>query len=169
VLATAGGPEKVALARSLGAEVAWDTRADGLDLIEAVRTETGGRGVDVVFDPVGGDLFDVTRRVVAFEGRYLVIGFASGRVPDAPANHVLVKNYSVVGVHWGLYRTAAPEVLARAQAAIQAAGVQPLVGAVHPLADAAAALDDLAGGRTIGKVVIQTQTAMGTPSSSAEA
>jgi NADPH2:quinone reductase len=169
VLATAGGPEKVALARSLGADVAWDTRADNLDLVEAVRAETDGRGVDVVFDPVGGDLFDSSRRVVAFEGRYLVIGFASGRVPDAPANHVLVKNYSLVGVHWGLYRTAAPEVLARAQAAIQAAGVQPVVGAVRPLADAAVALDDLAGGRTTGKVVISVQTATGTPSSSAEA
>ena len=156
VLATAGGPAKVELARSLGADVAWDSRAEGFDLVEAVRAETGGRGVDVVFDPVGGDLFDMSRRVVAFEGRYLVIGFAGGRVPEAPANHVLVKNYAVVGVHWGLYRTQRPEVLAQAQAAILAAGVEPLIGAVRPLGEAAVALDDLAAGRTTGKTVITT-------------
>lgn len=154
VLATAGGAAKVARARELGADVAWDSRADGFDIVEAVRAETGGRGVDVVFDPVGGDLFDASRRVVAFEGRYLVIGFAGGRIPDAPANHVMVKNYAVVGVHWGLYRTERPAVLAEAQAAILAVGVDPLVGAVRPLDEAAAALDDLAAGRTTGKVVV---------------
>jgi NADPH2:quinone reductase len=158
VLATAGGPAKVELARALGAEVAWDSRADGFDVVDAVREATGGRGVDVVFDPVGGDLFDASRRVVAFEGRYLVIGFAGGRIPEAPANHVLVKNYSVVGVHWGLYRTQRPEVVAESQAAVLAAGVQPLVGAVRPLAEAASALDDLAAARTTGKSVITTST-----------
>ena len=156
VLATAGGAAKVTLARELGASEAWDSRADGFDVVAAVRDATGGRGVDVVFDPVGGDLFDASRRVVAFEGRYLVIGFAGGRIPDAPANHVMVKNYSVVGVHWGLYRTERPEVLAEAQAAILAAGVQPLIGAVRPLAEAASALDDLAAGRTTGKTVVTT-------------
>ena len=170
VLATAGGPDKVELARSLGAEVAWDSRADGFDLVAAVRETTGGRGVDVVFDPVGGDLFDASRRVVAFEGRYLVIGFAGGRIPEAPANHVLVKNYSVVGVHWGLYRTQRPEVLADAWQAILAARPQPLVGAVRPFTEAAAALDDLAAGRTTGKTVVAVgQTATGTPSSAADA
>ena len=156
VLATAGGAAKVDLARQLGADIAWDSRADGFDLVAAVRDVTDGRGVDVVFDPVGGDLFDTSRRVVAFEGRYLVIGFAGGRIPEAPANHVLVKNYSVVGVHWGLYRSERPDVLAAAQAAILAAGVQPLIGAVRPLAEAAAALDDLAAGRTTGKTVVTT-------------
>lgn len=171
VLATAGGATKVALARRLGADVAWDSRAEGFDVVDAVRAETDGRGVDVVFDPVGGDLFDASRRVVAFEGRYLVIGFAGGRIPDAPANHVLVKNYAVVGVHWGLYRSERPEVVAAGQAAVLdlvASGrIDPLVGAVRPFDDAAAALDDLAAGRTTGKVVVQTAT--GTPSRAAEA
>lgn len=159
VLATAGGPEKVALARELGADAAWDSRAEGFDVVEAVRAETGGRGVDVVFDPVGGDLFDASRRVVAFEGRYLVVGFAGGRIPSAPANHVMVKGYSLVGVHLGLYRTRAPEVLAEAAAAISAAvagGMAPLVGATRPLEEAAAAVDDLASRRTTGKVVVRT-------------
>ena len=62
---------------------------------------TGGAGVDVVYDPVGGDILDQSRRTVGWNGRYLVIGFTSGRIPDVPANHVLLKNYSVVGVHWG--------------------------------------------------------------------
>lgn len=154
VLATAGGPAKVEVARSLGADVAWDSRADGFDLVAAVRDATGGRGVDVVFDPVGGDLFDASRRVVAFEGRYVVVGFAGGRVPDAPLNHVLVKNYALVGVHWGLYRTQRPGVLADAWQAILAARPRPLVGAVRPLAEAAAALEDLAAGRTTGKTVL---------------
>jgi NADPH2:quinone reductase len=154
VLATAGGPAKVEIARSLGADAAWDSRADGFDIVSLVRDATGGRGVEVVFDPVGGDLFDASRRVVAFEGRYLVVGFASGRIPDAPANHVMVKNYSVVGVHWGLYRAHAPEVLAEAWSAIAQSGVRPLVGAVRPFDEAATALDDLAAGRTTGKVVV---------------
>jgi NADPH2:quinone reductase len=172
VFATAGGPGKVELARTLGAAEAWDSRAAGFDLVDAVRGATDGRGVDVVFDPVGGDLFDASRRVVAFEGRYLVVGFASGRIPDAPANHVLIKNYSVIGVHWGLYRANQPEVLARGWQAILDARVSPLIGAVRPFEEAAAAIDDLAGGRTTGKVVVRgvrAQTATGTPSSAADA
>ena len=156
VLATAGGPDKVATAKALGADEAWDSRAADFDLVDIVRAATDGRGVDVVFDPVGGDLFDASRRVVAFEGRYLVIGFAGGRVPEAPANHVLVKNYAVVGVHWGLYRSERPEVVADAVGSILASGVQPLIGAVRPLDEAAAAIDDLANGRTTGKTVVTT-------------
>jgi NADPH:quinone reductase len=169
VYATAGGPEKVELARALGAHHVWDSRAPGFDVVEAVRGVTDGRGVDVVFDPVGGDLFDASRRVVAFEGRYLVVGFASGRIPDAPANHVLIKNYSLVGVYWGLYRANRPEVLAEGWRAILDARVQPLIGAVRPFDDAAAAIADLAGGRTTGKVVVRVQTASGAPSSAADA
>jgi len=154
VLATAGGAAKVALVRTLGADEVWDSRAAGFDVVDAVRQATGGRGVDVVFDPVGGDLFDASRRVVGFEGRYLVVGFAGGRIPDAPMNHLLVKNYALVGVHFGLYRTEAPAVLAAAWEAILSSGVRPVVGAVRPFGDAAAAVDDLAAGRTTGKVVV---------------
>ena len=99
MIATAGGDDKVALCRELGAELAVDYRTD--DFVARVKDHTDGHGVDVVYDPVGGDVFDGSRRCVAWDGRILVIGFASGRVPDIPANHVLVKNYSVVGVHFG--------------------------------------------------------------------
>ena len=72
---------------------------------------TNGRGVDVVYDPVGGEYFDVARRLVAWEGRLLVVGFASGTIPSAPANHALVKNYDIVGVHMGGYRGRDNELL----------------------------------------------------------
>lgn len=107
VLATAGKAEKLSLCRELGASQVFDYVAP--DLVGQVKKLTRGEGVDVVFDSVGGDLFDVARRMVRFEGRFLVIGFASGRIASAPTNHMLVKNYSVVGVHWGLFRDREPE------------------------------------------------------------
>lgn len=159
VFATAGGDEKVALCRQMGATEAWDSRADGFDLVSLVRRATSDRGVDVVFDPVGGDLFDVSRRVVAFEGRYLVVGFASGRIPEAPTNHLLLKNYALVGVHWGAYRSHRPDVLADAHegvlAAVESGRVEPLIGATPTFEAAASALDDLANRRTTGKVVVR--------------
>jgi NADPH:quinone reductase len=109
VIATAGGPEKVGICKKLGAEIAIDYREE--NFTEAVKEATEGHGADVVFDPVGGDTFDSSRRCVAFEGRILVIGFAGGRIAEAPTNHVLVKNYSVVGVHWGLYNRVMPELI----------------------------------------------------------
>ena len=78
------------------------------DVAARVREITGGHGADVVWDPVGGDVFDASRRCIAFEGRLVVVGFTSGRIPEVPAGHVLVKNYSVVGLHWGLYRSKDP-------------------------------------------------------------
>jgi NADPH:quinone reductase-like Zn-dependent oxidoreductase len=72
---------------------------------------TGGHGVDVVFDPVGGALTEVARRRLTWEGRYLVIGFAAGEIPAFPANHVLVKNYTVLGVHWSAYTAHASAVV----------------------------------------------------------
>ena len=114
VVAAAGGPEKVEFAARAGADAVIDYEND--DLYESVMGLTDGRGVDVVFDPVGGRYFDVARRLLAWEGRLLVIGFASGEIPAAPANHVLVKNYSVVGVHMGGYRERHPELVRRCYA-----------------------------------------------------
>jgi NADPH2:quinone reductase len=99
VIATAGGPAKKQVLADLGADVAVDYLAE--DFVEVVKAVTDGQGADVVYDPVGGDTFDRSRHAVAWDGRLLVIGFTSGRIPTAPANHVLLKNYSVVGVHWG--------------------------------------------------------------------
>src|SRR5689334_16916771 len=100
VIATAGGPDKVELCRRLGAELAVDYRTE--DFVPVVKQATGGRGADIIFDPVGGDVFDRSTKCIAFEGRIVLIGFTSGRIPQVAANHVLIKNYAVVGLHWGL-------------------------------------------------------------------
>jgi len=140
----------------LGAEVVIDHRVD--DVVAAIRDATRGEGVDVAFDTVGGDLFDQVRRCIAFEGRLVVVGFASGRIPEVPANHLMVKNYGVLGLHWPGYERHQPDLVRRAHDAIvdlhQRGHVRPLVGEVHPLADAPDALTRLATGRTTGKVVV---------------
>jgi NADPH:quinone reductase len=156
VVATAGGPEKAAVCRELGAHEVIDYRSE--DIVTRVKEVTGGHGADVVWDPVGGDVFDASRRCVAFEGRLVVVGFASGRIPSVPAGHVLVKNYSVVGLHWGLYRTVDPRVVADAHDQLArlyaAGGIRPLVSERVPMAEAPAALTRLASRGTVGKVVV---------------
>ncbi len=156
VIGTAGGPEKCAVAKSLGADDVIDYSSD--DLVARVKEITGKKGADVIFDPVGGDIFDLSRKVVAFEGRILVIGFVSGRFADAPTNHVLVKNYEVVGVHWGYYRKMKPELIptwqARLDAMWAARTIDPLVGVELPLREAPEALRRLASRGTTGKVVL---------------
>lgn len=156
VVATAGGPEKVTVCRELGAHEVIDYRSE--DIAGPVKEVTGGHGADVVWDPVGGDVFDASRRCVAFEGRLVVVGFASGRIPSVPAGHVLVKNYSVVGLHWGLYRTVDPHVVADAHAALtrlyEAGSIRPLVSERVPMAEAPAALARLASRGTVGKLVV---------------
>ncbi|WP_153504472.1 NADPH:quinone oxidoreductase family protein [Cumulibacter manganitolerans] len=102
VIAVVGGPQKAAVAHELGADVVIDHHAE--DFVAVIKELTGGRGVDVVYDPVGGDVFDRSRRIMAVEGRLLIIGFAGGTIPSAPANHVLLKNYDVVGVRMRPFR-----------------------------------------------------------------
>jgi NADPH2:quinone reductase len=101
VIATAGGDRKIAAVMDYGAHHAIDYRKDPLR--ERVLELTAGRGADVVFDPVGGDVFDESLRCVAPLGRLLPIGFASGRIPEIPANILLVKNLTVIGLYWGFY------------------------------------------------------------------
>ena len=95
------------MARALGADVVVDRLSQ--DFVEVVKEVTGGRGADVVYDPVGGETYARSTKCIAFEGRILVIGFASGEIPSAALNHVLIKNYSIVGLHWGLYQTKDPQ------------------------------------------------------------
>src|SRR5262249_16638832 len=106
VIATAGGAKKAQLCRELGAEVAVDYNAE--DFVPIVKAATLGRGADVIFDPVGGAVFERSTKCVAFEGRILVVGFTDGRFPEVRANHLLVKNYGVLGLHWGLYNLVDP-------------------------------------------------------------
>jgi NADPH2:quinone reductase len=157
VLATAGGPEKVEVCRKLGAERAIDYRSE--DFVAIVKEATGGRGADVIFDPVGGDVFDQSLRCVAWEGRLVVVGFTSGRIPSLPANRVLLKNMSVVGIAWGAYLKHEPGIFGEIHSdllRLYAEGkIDPLVHSVLPLEEAPRGLADLVSRRTVGKVVIQ--------------
>jgi NADPH2:quinone reductase len=156
VIGTAGTPDKLDLVKQHGADAVINYRED--DWVARVKELTDGRGADVIYDPVGGDTFDLSTKCIAFEGRILVIGFASGRIPSAQMSRVLVKNFSLVGLHWGLYFEKNLRVLQDTQEALSrlyAAGkIAPLVSATYPLTEAAAALEALAARRTTGKVVL---------------
>src|SRR5436305_926966 len=156
VIATAGGERKVEGCRELGADHVVDYTTE--DFVPIVKEVTGGRGADVIYDPVGGDVFDKSRKCIAFEGRLVVVGFTSGRIPEAPANHLLVKNYSVVGLHWGLYRKHDPAVFGMVHEQltrlVDEGHVDPLVSQTLPLDDAREALRALADRGTVGKVVL---------------
>ncbi len=157
VIAVVGSDAKADVARTAGAEIVLVRGTD--DLIGGVKAATGGHGADVVFDPVGGDAFEASTKFIAFEGRIVVVGFAGGTIPQVAAGHVLVKNYSVLGVHWGMYPAARPDLIAQARAeliALADAGViAPVVDHVVAFADAPAALTALASGTTVGRVVIE--------------
>ena len=156
VIATAGSDEKTAVCLQLGADHAINYKTQ--DFAEEVKGITGGRGADVIFDPVGGDVYDRSTKCIAFEGRIVIVGFTSGRIPQAAANHILVKNYSVVGLHWGLYSRRAPELLPATNTALMdlyvAGKIKPLISARVPLAEAPKALAMVAGGKSTGKVIL---------------
>jgi len=157
VIAAAGGSDKVEVCRSLGADVVVDYNSE--DLYEKVMDATSGRGCDLIYDPVGGDYFDVARRLVAWEGRLLVIGFASGDIPSAPANHLLVKNYSVVGVHMGGYKGRMDEVLDECYSQlwemVSNGTLDPLVSRELRLEELMGGLVDLSGRKTTGRVMLR--------------
>ncbi len=158
VIATASSAEKLVLARRYGAAYTIDYTQE--DFVERVKSITGGQGADVIYDPVGGDVFDRSLRCIAWEGRLLVIGFASGRIPQPPAGLLLVKNISVVGLYWGAYAKRDPQVLTDSLAQLfawQAAGqLKPHISAAYPLAETGAALQSLMERRSVGKVVVMT-------------
>ena len=154
VIGVVGGEQKAEAARALGADVVIDRRTQ--DFVTVVKEVTGGRGADVIYDPVGGDAYDRSVKCVAFEGRILVIGFASGRVPAPALNHALVKNYSIVGLHWGLYGRNEPKALRECHEQLLKlaadGAIKPLVSERLGLADVVAGLERLAAGQTIGRV-----------------
>ena len=156
VIGVAGGSAKASVAADLGADVVIDRKSD--DFVAAVKDATGGRGADVIYDPVGGDTFARSTKCIAFEGRLLVIGFASGDIPSAVTSHALIKNYSIVGLHWGLYKRYEPTSIVEAHAVLSALANEgvavPLVSEVVPFTDAPAGLAKLAAGETTGRVVV---------------
>ncbi len=156
VIATASTAEKLAIARANGADYVINYREEKFS--ERVKEITHGKGADVIYDPVGGDVFDESLRCIAWEGRLVVIGFASGRIPSAPANLALVKNCSIVGVYWGKYAQRDPQTLLRSLGQLfqwyEAGQIRPHISAVYPLAETAAAMNVLLGRQATGKVVV---------------
>jgi NADPH:quinone reductase len=156
VIGVVGGPRKAEVARELGADVVIDRRSQ--DFVEVVKEVTGGRGADVVYDSVGGEAYARSTKCIAFEGRILVVGFASGQISSAALNHALIKNYSIVGLHWGLYQTKMPELIGechRQLTKLVAEGaIRPLVGDRVGLEEVPGVLQRLADGDTVGRVVI---------------
>ncbi|MGW4909047.1 NADPH:quinone oxidoreductase family protein [Streptomyces sp. NPDC004270] len=156
VIGVVGGADKAAVARELGCDVVIDRRAE--DVVGAVKEATGGRGADVVYDPVGGEAYTQSTKVVAFEGRIVVVGFASGTIPSPALNHALVKNYSILGLHWGLYATKNPKLILDCHqqlTELAAKGaIKPLVSERVPLSEAAAAVQRVGDGVTTGRVTV---------------
>ncbi|MFD4506972.1 NADPH:quinone oxidoreductase family protein [Streptomyces sp. NPDC058457] len=156
VIGVVGGADKAAVAREQGCDVVIDRRAE--DVVAAVKEATGGRGADVIYDPVGGEAYTQSTKVVAFEGRIVVVGFASGTIPSPALNHALVKNYSIQGLHWGLYATKNPKLILdchRQLTELAAKGaIKPLVSERVPLSGAAAAVQRVGDGVTTGRVTV---------------
>ncbi|WP_274912200.1 NADPH:quinone oxidoreductase family protein [Streptomyces sp. WZ-12] len=156
VIGVVGGPEKARAARALGCDLVLDRRTD--DLVAAVKDATDGRGADVVYDPVGGDAYAKSTKCIAFEGRIVVVGFAGGAIPTPGLNHALVKNYAILGLHWGLYNTKDPAAVDACheeltKLAAQGA-IKPLIGGRVPLAEAADAVQRVADGDSVGRLVV---------------
>ncbi len=160
-LAVVSSEEKAEVARSAGADRAFLSTQG--DWVSEVKAATDGRGVDVVVDPVGGDMFDLSLKCLAPEGRLLVVGFAGGRIPEVKVNRLLLKNVDVVGVAWGGFLMQEPGIskdIARELAALADKGfVEPVVGQVLPLAEAARALSALESRKATGKVVLRVREA----------
>ena len=158
VVAVVGGAAKAATARALGADVVIDRTDRDVDIVRAVKEATGGRGADVVFDPVGGDAYTASAKCVAFEGRIVVVGFAGGTVPAPALNHALVKNYSIMGLHWGLYKQHAPAEIALAHAELgrlaASGAIAPLIGGRLALDQAPDGLTRLGAGDSVGRLVV---------------
>ncbi|MEU9549982.1 NADPH:quinone oxidoreductase family protein [Streptomyces werraensis] len=156
VIGVAGGADKAAVARDLGCDVVIDRREQ--DVVAAVKEATGGRGADVVFDPVGGEAYTQSAKTVAFEGRIVIVGFASGTIPSPGLNHALIKNYAILGLHWGLYNTKNPKLVQHCHeqlTELAARGaIKPLVSERVPLAGAADAVQRVADGVTTGRVTV---------------
>ncbi|MET0318951.1 MAG: NADPH:quinone oxidoreductase family protein [Rhodococcus fascians] len=155
VIGVVGGSEKAKYCRELGADLVVDRNSE--DFVSVVKDFTGGHGADVVFDPVGGDAYAGSTKCIAFEGRIVVIGFAGGTVPQPALNHALIKNYSIIGLHWGLYKVHNQQVIDNCHVELtrlaDAGLVKPLVSERLALSDVADGIGRLGDGSTVGRLV----------------
>ncbi|MBI3452351.1 MAG: NADPH:quinone oxidoreductase family protein [Rhodospirillales bacterium] len=158
VIAAARGADKLALARAHGADETIDYAAE--DLRQRAKDLTGGKGVDVVLDPVGGDAFDAILRAVNWEGRIVIVGFAAGRIPQIPANMLLIKNVAVTGLFWGAYRDRNPALMRESFATLLAwwseGRLKPHVSHRLPLERVGEAMELMLARKATGKIVLTT-------------
>ncbi|HEX2486574.1 MAG TPA: NADPH:quinone oxidoreductase family protein [Myxococcota bacterium] len=156
VIATAGGPDKLEVARRAGADVLIDYGRE--DFVARVKEATSGRGADVIYDSVGGDVFEGSLKCIAWNGRLVVIGFAGGTIPSVAANRILLKNIEVTGLHWGAYAqhqpASIPQVFQALFGLYERGAIRPVVFRTYPLEEVAQALADLGSRKTFGKVVL---------------
>lgn len=156
VIAAASTDAKVAACKAAGADEGIVYTRE--DLKDRIKTITGGAGVDVVYDPVGGAFSEAALRATAWEGRYLVVGFAAGEIPKIPLNLVLLKGCAIVGVFWGAFATKSAEKN-RANAVrlfdmVKRGELAPKVDGVYPFAEAGAALERMERREVVGKLVL---------------
>jgi NADPH:quinone reductase len=159
VIATAGSEQHLEVCRDDGADHVLNYHE--VHVAEQVKELTEGRGADVVFDPVGGDAFDESTHCVAFEGRVIVIGFASGRIPEIATNRVLNKNIDVIGFYWTNYQIFYPGVVDTHQEEIDAlyreGKIKPVVSHVGKLSELPQALDLIESHKGYGKIVLEAE------------
>jgi NADPH2:quinone reductase len=157
VIASAGEPKKLAIAKQYGADHLINYRTE--DIRMRVKALTDGRGVEAVYDPVGGDVFKASLRATAQQGRVLVVGFASGIVAPIPANILLVKNISVHGFYWGAHRVLAPVMVSNSFNDLlswyDTGDLKPHISHIFDLADASKAMGMLKSRKSTGKVVLR--------------
>jgi NADPH2:quinone reductase len=156
VIATAGSLEKLDICRRCGAEFLINYRRESF--VEKVNEITAGSGANVIYDPVGGDVFDQSTKCIAWEGRILVIGFSSGRIPEIRTNKMLLKNMSVIGLWWGNYRLHNPQLIEDTQERLyrmyNEGDIKPIIHSAIGFTDLPAALEMLESRKSYGKVVI---------------
>ncbi len=156
IIGTAGSDFKLDVVRQNGADVAINYRSE--DFVDVVKRETDGRGADVIYDPVGGDVGQRSTKCIAFEGRLVIIGFTAGAFSNFVSNHILIKNYSVVGLHWGRYQRENSAKVAEAWKVLwelyDAGRIKPVIGRRYPMRQIAEAMEMLASRAAVGKIVV---------------
>lgn len=156
VIATAGSAEKVAVCRQCGADHVINHREQ--DFVAEVKALTGGRGVDVVYDPVGGSVFDRSTKCIAFEGRIVSVGFASGEFPQLAVNRLLVKNFDAIGLNWGNYQLQRPELIQETQTILYGLFdrglIKPVIFREYPFEALPDALETIENRQSYGRIVL---------------
>ena len=157
VIAAASSAEKCALCASIGADATINYNSENLR--EAIKTLTNGKGPDVIYDPVGGDVAEPALRSIAWRGRYLVVGFASGTIPALPFNLSLLKGASIVGVFWGDFAKREPQNNARMMGELAQwygqGKIKPVIDRIMPMADLKAAYAHMGSRGVMGKLVMK--------------